>query len=166
MSMTQRELIDYCNGRDGKCSDVCLHNSRECDAFVGKYRCVPYLSNITQPELYSDDVIEVQDGEEYKIIQTITYTYDGKHPTNKDYLIEVLSGSADDGVASYESVAKYDIACPYRRDCDCLNERENNEYGTDEYEEGCVRCKLAWLDRKYDTYPSDDGIWERKGDTE
>ena len=60
MSMTQRELIDYCNGRDGKCSDVCLHNSRECDAFVGKYRCVPYLSNITQPELYSDDVIEVE----------------------------------------------------------------------------------------------------------
>lgn len=60
MSMTQKELIDYCNGRDGKCSDVCLHNSRECDAFVGKYRCVPYLSNIYRPELYSDDVIEAE----------------------------------------------------------------------------------------------------------
>ena len=25
---------------------------------------------------------------------------------------------------------------------------------------GCVRCKTAWLERAYDTYPSDDGIWE------
>jgi hypothetical protein len=29
-----------------------------------------------------------------------------------------------------------------------------------EYKEGCVRCKMAWLERVYDTYPSDDDIWE------
>lgn len=95
---------------------------------------------------------------------TITYTYDGEHPTNRDYLIAVLTDSIDDGGASYESVAMYDIACPYISNSDCLNEHESSEYGSKEYREGCVRCKLAWLDREYDTYPSDDGIWERRTD--
>ena len=94
-------------------------------------------------------------------MRTITYTYDETKPTNKDYLIAVLTDSIDDGGASYESVAEYDIDCPYVSSTDCLNEHEGNEYGKAEYREGCVRCKLAWLDREYDTYPSDDGKWER-----
>ena len=94
-------------------------------------------------------------------MRTITYTYDETKPTNKDYLIAVLTGSIDDGDASYESVAGYDIDCPYISSVDCLNEHEQNKYGTNEYREGCVRCKLAWLDRRYDTYPSDNGKWER-----
>ena len=93
-------------------------------------------------------------------MRTITYTYDETKATNKDYLIAVLADDIDDGVASYESVARYDIACPYYGDSDCLNEHEGNKYGTKEYSEGCVRCKMAWLERVYDTYPSDDGIWE------
>lgn len=93
---------------------------------------------------------------------TITYTYDKTKATNKDYLIAVLTDSIDDGGAAYESVAKYDIACPYVGYSDCLNEHEGNKYDTKEYNEGCVRCKMAWLDRVYDTYPSDDGIWEDK----
>lgn len=40
---------------------------------------------------------------------TITYTYDEKKATNKDYLIAVLTDSIDDGGASYESVARYDM---------------------------------------------------------
>lgn len=95
---------------------------------------------------------------------TITYTYDETKPTNKDYLIEVLTDSIDDGGASYESMAKYDIACPYVRDDDCLNVHEVNGYGTDGYNNGCVRCKMAWLERIYDTYPSDDGVWERRAE--
>ena len=94
--------------------------------------------------------------------RTITYTYNERHPTNKDYLIAVLTDSIDDGGASYESVAEYDIECPYFGNDDCLNEHEGNKYDTKEYKEGCVRCKLAWLDREYDTYPSKDGIWERR----
>lgn len=90
---------------------------------------------------------------------TITYTYDETKATNKDYLIAVLTDSIDDGGASYDSLAKYDIECPYTRRADCLNDHEGNEYDTEEYKEGCVRCKLAWLERKYDTYPSDDGKW-------
>ena len=35
-----------------------------------------------------------------------------------------------------------------------------NEYDTKEYRNGCVRCKMSWLARPYDTVPSDDGIWE------
>lgn len=91
---------------------------------------------------------------------TITYTYDKTKATNKDYLIAALTDSIDDGGSSYEAVAKYNIACPYVEYSDCLNEHEGNEYDTTEYNEGCVRCKMAWLKRVYDTYPSDDGIWE------
>lgn len=94
-------------------------------------------------------------------MRTITYTYDETKPTNKDYLIAVLTDSIDDGGASYESVAEHDINCPYFSSVNCLNDHYGNEYGTKEYREGCVRCTLAWLDRKYDTYPSDDGKWER-----
>ena len=93
-------------------------------------------------------------------MKTITYTYDETKPTNKDYLIEVLTDSIDDGGASYDSMAEYDIACPYRHYADCLNDHEGNQYDTKEYNEGCVRCKLAWLEREYDTYPSEDGKWE------
>ena len=70
-------------------------------------------------------------------MRTITYTYDGEHPTNRDYLVAALADSIE-------------------------NEHEGNEYDTKEYKEGCIRCKLAWLDREYDTYPSDDGVWERR----
>ena len=93
-------------------------------------------------------------------MRTITYTYDENKPTNKDYLIATLTGSIDDGGASYESLAEYDINCPYVSYADCLNEHEGNEYGTKEYKKGCVRCKMAWLDREYDTYPSNDDKWE------
>ena len=57
-------------------------------------------------------------------------------------------------------MAKYDIECPYFGNSNCLNEHEGNEYGTEAYKEGCVRCKMAWLEREYDTYPSEDGKWE------
>lgn len=94
-----------------------------------------------------------------QIMRTITYTYDEKNMTNRDYIISALTGSIDDG-ASYESVAEYDIGCPYINSADCLNEQEDNDYGTLPYNEGCLRCKLSWLNREYDTYPSDDGRWE------
>lgn len=95
-------------------------------------------------------------------MRTITYTYDETKPTNKDYLIAVLTDSIDDGGASYEAAAENGtINCPYISYRDCLNVHENNRYDGREYTEGCVRCKLAWLDREYDTYPSDDGKWER-----
>ena len=95
-------------------------------------------------------------------MRTITYTYDETKATNKDYLIAVLTDSIDDGGAAYESVAKYDIDCPYMCSSDCLNEHEGNKYDSKEYKEGCVRCKLAWLNRQYDTYPSEDGVWEEQ----
>ena len=93
-------------------------------------------------------------------MRTITYTYDETKATNKDYLIAVLTDSIDDGGASYESTARYNINCPYFGMDDCLNEHKHTEYGTSEYEANCVKCKLAWLEREYDTYPSDDGKWE------
>lgn len=93
-------------------------------------------------------------------MRTITYTYDESKPTNRDYLIAVLTDSIDDGGASYEALAEYNIDCPYTTDSDCINHHENNEYDTKEFKKGCARCKLAWLDREYDTYPSDDGKWE------
>ena len=98
-------------------------------------------------------------------MRTITYTYDETKATNKDYLIAVLTDSIDDGGASYESMAEYDIGCPYLSFRDCLNEHEENAYNSAKYRDACIRCKLAWLDRAYDTYPSDDGIWERGDDT-
>lgn len=97
-------------------------------------------------------------------MRTITYTYDEQKPTNKDYIIACLTDSIDDGGASYESMTKYNINCPYFRDDDCLNEHEGNEYNTKEYNEACVRCKLSWLNRRYDTYPSEDGVWEVNAD--
>ena len=97
-------------------------------------------------------------------MRTITYTYDETRYTNKDYLILELTESIDDGGAGYESVAEYNIACPYRYNNDCLNHHEGNQYGSKEYRDGCVRCKLAWLEREYDTYPSDDGKWEVEDD--
>ena len=91
---------------------------------------------------------------------TITYTYDETKCTNKDYMILELTESVDDGGAGYESLAEYHINCPYTHSCDCLNDHEGNKYDTKEYKQGCVRCKLAWLDRCFDTYPSEDGKWE------
>lgn len=93
-------------------------------------------------------------------MKTITYTYDETKCTNKDYLILELTESIDDGGAGYESVAEYNINCPYSHDSDCLNHHEGNQYDSKEYRDGCVRCKLAWLEREYDTCPSDDGKWE------
>ena len=93
-------------------------------------------------------------------MRTITYTYDETNPTNKDYVIAGLTEDIDDGGASYESIARYKINCPYFGDNNCLNDHEGNEYDTKEYKDGCVRCKLAWLNREYDTYPADDGRWE------
>lgn len=93
-------------------------------------------------------------------MRTITYTYDEIKPTNRDYLIAALTDSIDDGGAAYEAVAEQDIDCPYVSTKDCYNDHFDNEYGTAAYREGCVRCKLAWLARAYDTYPSDDGKWE------
>ena len=48
-----------------------------------------------------------------KDMRTITYTYDETKPTNRDYLIAALADRIDDGGASYESVAEYNINCPY-----------------------------------------------------
>ena len=93
-------------------------------------------------------------------MKTITYTYDETKCTNKDYLIAALTDDIDDGGASYESVAEYNINCPYYGSCDCLNHHEGNQYETEEYKNGCTRCKLAWLEREYDTYPSECGKWE------
>ena len=93
-------------------------------------------------------------------MKTITYTYDEKNPTNRDYMIEALTESVDDGGATYECAAEYHINCPYSHSSDCLNDHEGNEYDTKEYKNGCVRCKLAWLERQFDTYPSEDGRWE------
>lgn len=104
----------------------------------------------------------MEQGKAGRMSRTITYTYNERHPTNKDYLIAVLTHSIDDGGASYESVTRYNIKCPYFDYNDCLKEHEGNEYDTKEYKDGCVRCRLAWLDREYDTYPSNDGIWERR----
>lgn len=88
---------------------------------------------------------------------TIQYTYDEKKPTNRDYLIEALTGEIDDGGASYEAAARYDIACPYRSNCDCLNHIRNVNYGEKGFEDNCTTCKLSWLNRRFDTYPSEDG---------
>ena len=93
-------------------------------------------------------------------MRTITYTYDETNPTNRDYLIAALAGDIDDGGASYDAAARYNIECPYSSDRDCYNEHFGNDYGTAAYREGCLQCKLAWLARKYDTSPSDDGKWE------
>lgn len=91
---------------------------------------------------------------------TITYTYDETHVTNKDYVILALTDSIDDGGSSYVSVTEYQIDCPYIWDKDCLNNHKNTTYGTKEYKENCIKCKLAWLEREYDTYPHEDGKWE------
>lgn len=93
-------------------------------------------------------------------MRTITYTYDETKTTNKDYIIAVLADDIDDCGASYESMVRYNIACPYVSNDDCLNEHDENEYDTKEYKETCVKCKMAWLNRVYDTCPSDDGKWE------
>lgn len=45
MSIVQQELIDYCNGRGGRCSDTCIYKSKECDAFMRKYGTTPFLYN-------------------------------------------------------------------------------------------------------------------------
>lgn len=76
-------------------------------------------------------------------MKTITYTYDETRCTNKDYLILELTESIDDGGAGYEAVAEYNIDCPYRHNRDCLNDHEGNQYGSEEYREGCVRCKFV-----------------------
>ena len=92
-------------------------------------------------------------------MKTITYTYDESKPTNRDYLIAALTDSIDEGDAFYVSTAGFNLSCPYVRFADCLNRHENNKYDSKEYREGCVRCKVAWLDREYGTYPFDDGKW-------
>ena len=94
-------------------------------------------------------------------MRTIKYTYDDEHPSNRDYLIAALAEEIDDGGASHESVARYHLECPYYYGGNnCLNEHEQNQYGTADYRQGCVRCKMSWLLREFDTYPSDDGRWE------
>ncbi len=80
--------------------------------------------------------------------------------TNKQYIIDALTDNIDDGGAAYVSVAEYNINCPYIHRSDCLNNHEGNQYDSKEYRKGCIRCKLAWLEREYDTYPSEDGKWE------
>ena len=84
-------------------------------------------------------------------MKTLTYTYDETSPTNKDYIICALTGEIDDGGASYDAVAEYNIDCPYYSSVECLNAESDNEYGTAAYKETCLPCKLKWLERTYDT---------------
>ena len=93
-------------------------------------------------------------------MRTITYTYDETKVTNKDYIITALAEDIDDGGSGYVSVAEYQINCPYVWNSDCLNHVKNVEYDSKEYKKNCVKCKLAWLEREYDTYPHEDGKYE------
>ncbi len=93
-------------------------------------------------------------------MRTLVYIYDETKVTNNDYIILSLTDSFDDGDSSYLSVAEYNINCPYHGGGNCLNKHKGNKYGTKEYNQGCIKCKLAWLEREYDTYPSEDGKWE------
>jgi hypothetical protein len=67
-------------------------------------------------------------------------------PTNLDYIIAALTDQIDDGGASFESVVHYYISCPHYSDetglpCDYA------EISRDV----CVRCKMEWLEKEYDT---------------
>ena len=66
--------------------------------------------------------------------------------TNRDYIIAALRGEIDDGGATEESVAAYDIECPYTsgigHPCDGL------DYPWDKLRV-CGRCKLDWLEKEY-----------------
>lgn len=97
-------------------------------------------------------------------MRTITYTYDETKTTNKDYIIAALTDDIDDGGSSYVSVAEYQIDCPYTWYKDCLNHIKDTEFDTKEYKQNCVKCKLAWLEREYDTYPHEDGKYEVNND--
>ena len=98
-------------------------------------------------------------------MKTITYTYDETKCTNRDYIIAALAEEVDDGGSSYVSVAEYNIDCPYCWNKDCLNHlHEDIEYDTKKWKENCVKCKLAWLEREYDTYPHEDGKYELSED--
>ena len=45
MSIVQQELIDYCNGRGGRCSDTCIYENKECDEFMREHGTTPFLFN-------------------------------------------------------------------------------------------------------------------------
>ena len=98
-------------------------------------------------------------------MRTITYTYDEDNITNKDYLILELTDNLDSGCDSQlESIAENNISCPYYDTCNCLNERNDTVYGTREFSDNCIKCKLDWLERNFDTYPHED--WESEATNE
>ncbi len=65
--------------------------------------------------------------------------------------LAVLTGSIDDGDTAYEYVTGHVIVCPYSSGC--INQSENNAYGTPEYKQACIKCKMAWLNKEYSTKP-------------
>lgn len=70
--------------------------------------------------------------------------------TNRELMMLILKGDADDDGASYESETFYHIACPYY-DGDkrawCSKEKANS---LSEIREQCFGCKDEWLDSEVD----------------
>jgi hypothetical protein len=70
--------------------------------------------------------------------------------TNRELMMLILKGEADDDGASFESMANYNIACPYNegdKRAECYGkETEINDdlFGI------CTKCKMKWLESEVD----------------
>lgn len=51
--MTQKELIDFCNGIKGDCRNCPVHVEMECDKYQDKYRTTPFKDDANNPERYT-----------------------------------------------------------------------------------------------------------------
>ena len=70
--------------------------------------------------------------------------------TNRELMTLILKGEADDDGASFESMACYNIACPYppgdtRAECYGKDDEINDDlFGI------CTKCKMKWLESEVD----------------
>lgn len=58
--MTQKELIDFCTSRESPVCNSCPHD-KECDAYLDKFRTIPFQEKKLHPERYTDEEIVMED---------------------------------------------------------------------------------------------------------
>lgn len=71
--------------------------------------------------------------------------------TNREYMAKQLSDPdwIDDGGASFESMVRYNISCPYFKGDERAHCRSEEPYITP-LDKQCTECKLEWLEAEVD----------------
>lgn len=63
-TITNKELIDFCNDMGGLCATKNCAYYEECNTYESTYGYIPFAENTLHPERYTDEVIVIEESDE------------------------------------------------------------------------------------------------------